>query len=204
MHQGPFPPLALPGIPGTMGPSEICTGQLLPSRASCLPHRLADRHGTSADFPCCALILLRACHHHYPGRTAGGVSRSLAQPQRPSSLLWRVGFCIDIIEACTMFTLHYGPHAALLPLQEAFLEVLQAIRRLLARSKCFRPEREWPGGYLTHGTSAPLTRHTQRFHRTAVAEREVRGGLFAGVCQRYRGASFFGPLFRFLQSAPAA
>jgi transposase len=34
--------------------------------------------------------------------------------------------------------------------------VLQAIRRLLARPKCFRPEREWPGGYYTHGTRAPL------------------------------------------------
>jgi hypothetical protein len=27
--------------------------------------------------------------------------------------------------------------------------VLQAICRLLARSKCFRPEREWPGGDYT-------------------------------------------------------
>ena len=49
----------------------------------------------------------------------------------------------------------YGPHAALPSLQTGFLEVLQAIRRLLARPKCFRPEREWPGGYCTHGTRAP-------------------------------------------------
>jgi hypothetical protein len=28
--------------------------------------------------------------------------------------------------------------------------VLQAICCLLARSKCFRPEREWPGGDYTH------------------------------------------------------
>ena len=44
----------------------------------------------------------------------------------------------------------YGPHDALPSLQRASLEVLQAIRRLLARPKCFRPEREWPGGYSTH------------------------------------------------------
>ena len=50
-------------------------------------------------------------------------------------------------------------------LQREFLEVLQAIRCLLARSKCFRPEREWPGGYLTHGTRAPFTRHTQCCNR---------------------------------------
>lgn len=40
--------------------------------------------------------------------------------------------------------------------------MLQAIRRLLARSKCFRPERGWPGGYLTHGTRVPLSRQTQQ------------------------------------------
>jgi hypothetical protein len=50
----------------------------------------------------------------------------------------------------------YGPHAALPSLKRGFLGVLQAIRRLLARPKYFRPEREWPGGYLTHGTRAPL------------------------------------------------
>jgi len=50
----------------------------------------------------------------------------------------------------------YGPHAALPSFQRGFLEVLQAIRRLLARPKYFRPEREWPGGYFTHETRAPL------------------------------------------------
>ncbi len=59
----------------------------------------------------------------------------------------------------------YRPRAALPPLQRGSLEVLQAIRRLLARSKCFRPEREWPGGYLTHRTRVPSTRHTQQRHR---------------------------------------
>lgn len=35
----------------------------------------------------------------------GCVSRSLARSQRPSSLLWRVGFRIGIFGACTVFTL---------------------------------------------------------------------------------------------------
>ena len=63
----------------------------------------------------------------------------------------------------------YGPHDALPSLQRASLEVLQTIRRLLARLKCFRPEREWPGGYRTHGTRAP----SQGTHNNA-AERALR------------------------------
>lgn len=59
---------------------------------------------TIADFPCCTPVLSRACRHHYPGGTVGCVSRSLPQPQRPSSLLWRVGFRISIFEACSVFT----------------------------------------------------------------------------------------------------
>jgi hypothetical protein len=34
--------------------------------------------------------------------------------------------------------------------------VLQTICYLLVRSKCFRPEREGPGGYFTHWICAPL------------------------------------------------
>ena len=63
----------------------------------------------------------------------------------------------------------YGPHAALPSFQRGFLEVLQAIRRLLARPKYFRPEREWPGGYFTHETRAPL----QGTHNNS-AERALR------------------------------
>lgn len=63
----------------------------------------------------------------------------------------------------------YGPHAALPSFQRGFLEVLQAIRRLLARPKYFRPEREWPGGYFTHETRAPL----QGTHNNYV-ERQIK------------------------------
>src|SRR4051812_21944894 len=31
---------------------------------------------TIADFPCCALLMSRACCHHYPGGIVGCVSRS--------------------------------------------------------------------------------------------------------------------------------
>ena len=88
----------------------------------------------------------------------------------------------------------YGPHAALPSLKRGFLGVLQAIRRLLARPKYFRPEREWPGGYLTHGTRAPL----QGTHNNA-AERSLRAValgrknyLFAGAdCGGERAAAIY-------------
>ena len=35
---------------------------------------------------------------------------SLPEPRRPSPLLWRVGFLIGRIEACSVFTARYGPH----------------------------------------------------------------------------------------------
>ena len=63
----------------------------------------------------------------------------------------------------------YDPYAALPPFQEASLEVLQAICHLLARPKCFRPEREGPGGYCTHGTCAP----SQGTHNNG-SERDIR------------------------------
>ena len=59
---------------------------------------------TSADFPCCALSMSRACCHHYPGGIVGCVSRSLPRRRRPSPLLWRVGSHIDDFEACSVFT----------------------------------------------------------------------------------------------------
>ena len=59
---------------------------------------------TSADFPCCALSMSRACRHHYPGGIVGCVSRSLHRRRRPSPFVWRVGSHIDCFEACSMFT----------------------------------------------------------------------------------------------------
>ena len=61
-------------------------------------------HLTSADFPCCALLMSRACCHHYPGGIVGCVSRSLRRRRRPSPLLWRVGSHINCFEACSVFT----------------------------------------------------------------------------------------------------
>jgi hypothetical protein len=53
---------------------------------------------TIADFPCCALLMSRACCHHCPGGISGCVSRSLHRRRRPSPLLWRVGSHIDAFE----------------------------------------------------------------------------------------------------------
>jgi len=52
-----------------MGPSAIC-------RAAPGPRGLGVAFvGTLADFPCCTWNLSRTCCHHYPGGTAGCVSR---------------------------------------------------------------------------------------------------------------------------------
>ena len=93
---------------------------------------LPSRSTPNADFPCCAQVLLRTCRHHYPGRMVGCVSRSLPPPQRPSSLLWRVGSCICIFEACSVFTRVTARTLRCHPFR----------RRLL---KCFRPfVTSWP------------------------------------------------------------
>src|SRR3954468_5117347 len=83
------PPSAFAGA----GPRGFTVGTELPLPA------------TIADFPCCTLLMSRACCHHYPGGISGCVSRSLHRRRRPSPLLWRVGSHIDYFEACSMFTL---------------------------------------------------------------------------------------------------
>ena len=90
----------------------------------------------------------------------------------------------------------YGPHALLSSLQRSFLEVLQAIRRLLARSKCFRPEREWPGGYLTHGTRAPSTRHTQRTYGELLGKPQDRVGSPSELRHSSRGGERYSRIHR--------
>ena len=96
----------------------------------------------------------------------------------------------------------YGPYAALPPFQEASLEVLQAICHLLARPKCFRPEREGPGGYCTHGTCAPSQgTHNNRCEnaiRPFVVGR--RAWLF---CDTQAGADASARLYSLVESAKA-
>src|ERR1700679_857014 len=82
------PPSASAGA----GPHGFAVGAELPLRA------------TVADFPCCALLMSRACCHHYPGGISGCGSRSLHRRRRPSPFVWRVGSHIDSFEACSMFT----------------------------------------------------------------------------------------------------
>ena len=119
---------------------------------------------TVADFPCCALFMSRACCHHYPGGIFGCVSRSLHRRRRPSPLLWRVGSHIDDFEACSMFT-HVTARTVRWPPTGSFLEVLQAIRRLLTRPECFRLEREFAGPDFHRGEQCTLARHTQQHRR---------------------------------------
>ena len=53
-----------------------------------------------------------------------------------------------------------------------------------------------------HGRQGRLAR--QRVRRAAVAQRQIRGGVSAGLRQRQRGPRFDRPLLRLLQSPPAA
>ena len=96
----------------------------------------------------------------------------------------------------------YGPHAALLPLQGAFLRVLQAICRLLARPKYFRPEREWPSGYLTHRTRAPLQGTHNNYCENQIRPFAVgrRAWLF---CDTPVGASASAKLFSIVMTCRA-
>jgi len=131
MRQGPFPPPELPSFTGITGPSVICPSRLRPSRASRC-RRNAVRHAPRQT----SLVAHKSSRARavitYPGRSIGCVSRSLPQSRRPSSLLWRVGFCIDIFGACTMFTSVTARTLRFPPYRGIFL-------------KCFRPfVASWP------------------------------------------------------------
>ena len=141
----------------------------------------SSQHSTSTDFPCCTFDLYPACCHHYPGGIVGCTSRSLLQRQRPSSLLWRVGFHNDIS----------GPAQCSLALRPA--ESVDLLRDLF--KKCFSPfvtswpapctsgrSASWPGWIRTNLSNVP----SQGTHNNA-AERSLRtiavgrkNWLFAG------------------------
>ena len=55
-----------------------------------------------------------------------------------------------------------------------FLEVLQAIRRLLTRPECFRLEREFAGPDFHRGEQRALARHTpERTERADLTDKET-------------------------------
>jgi hypothetical protein len=58
-----------------------------------------------------------------------------------------------------MFT-HVAARTVRCPPMGSFLEVLQAIRRLLTRPECFRLEREFAGPDFHRGEQCTLSRHT--------------------------------------------
>ena len=67
------------------------------------------------------------------------------------------------------------------PIEESFAGA--SLLALVPRSKYFRPEREWPSGYFTHGTRAPL----QGTHNNTT-ERCVHG-----IAVGKKNYLFFGP-----------
>ncbi len=97
--------------------------------------------GSATDFPLLHFGFLHTCCRHYPGGTAGCASRSLPRQQRPSPLSWRVGSHDDVSRPARR-------SLALRPVRFAALQkrtlprMLQTIRHLPIRPRCFRSERE--------------------------------------------------------------
>jgi hypothetical protein len=74
------------------------------------------------------------------------------------------------------------PARSAVPLKGSFLEVLQAIRRLLTRPECFRLEREFAGPGFHRGEQCTLSRHTRQRRRACHARYTLgrKNYLFAG------------------------
>ena len=96
-NQGSFPPPALPGFIGTMGPSDAC-------RARPPKEPLPGRPGSATGLPCCqsprAYVLRPLPRRAGRPSHVGGSGR----PRRPSSIERRLGARIQPFEACSGFT----------------------------------------------------------------------------------------------------
>ena len=79
---------------------------------------------------------------------------------RPSPLLWRVGTYNDISRPAQCSLALWPAWPTDLP-ERPFLGVLQLIRYLLRRSKCFRLKRKIAGSDLHRRIKCTLARHTQ-------------------------------------------
>ncbi len=121
-NQGPFPPPALPGFPGTTGLSATPTGPACPSRGS---GWRVPRH--RRGFPCCVHPPFCACRRHYPGGIDRCARRSLPDRCQPSPIYRRVGFRIMSFEACSAFTHVAARTVAEPPSAAPCTEVLQSM-----------------------------------------------------------------------------
>ena len=109
---------------------------------------------TDTDFPCCTVNRFSACCHHYPGGTAGCVSRSLLRRHRPSSLLWRVGFHNDLSRpAQCSLTLRPAEPADLLRglFKECFSPFVTSWTAPCASGR----SESWPGRICTDQSTVP-------------------------------------------------
>ena len=174
--QGSFPPPALPGLNGTTNPSAICIRRRWPSRV-----RRWRRGTTSLPRSQTSLVAHCSC----PVRAAittpvessaaflarftddGGLPR-LNGGSAPTLTVSRPAQC----------SLTLRPARSAVPLKGSFLEVLQAIRRLLTRPECFRLEREFAGPDFHRGEQCTLARHTYQHcrarHQTRNDSKEER------------------------------
>jgi len=155
----------------TTNPSAICVRRRWPSRVVVgveLPLPT-----TVADFPCCALFMSRACCHHYPaGSPAAYRARFTGDGDLPRCYGGSAPTLTISRPARCSLTLRPARSAG--PLQGSFLEVLQAIRRLLTRPSASGWSESLPAGFY-RGEQCTLARHTYQHCRAAVAQPEVRG-----------------------------
>ena len=98
--QGPFPPPALPGFPGTTDPSATLTARPAPPGVPVDVCRISVRASRVAT-----LFLFHACQRHYPDGS-GSVPASLASPSA-IGLPLNTGGSASVspsFEACSTFT----------------------------------------------------------------------------------------------------
>jgi len=174
LNQGPFPPPALPGFPGTTGLSATPHGPACPSRASGWA-RAALRPGLP--------VLLRNSVYenavtNTPVSPPGAPIALLPRRRRPSPKDTRVGALITLFEACSAFT-----HVTACLLAESpcdpLLRGLRRLRYLHRRLDCYRLERS-VAGWVSH----PLK--LRAFPRRAVSVGLTIGRrLPRRVCRRY-------------------
>jgi len=145
LNQGPFPPPALPGFPGTTGLSATPNGPASPSRASGWGSRALTAWVSRVVFD----LRLPTCRRQYPGGPLG-LDRSwdgLFQPfpctrrRRPSPYTCKVGDHIGLFEACSTFTGDYGLSARRVAKATRLSRRLRRFRYLHRRSDSYRLER---------------------------------------------------------------
>ncbi len=191
LNQGPFPPPALPGFPGTTGLSATPQRPASPSRAA----GWSSQPTTPRGFPCCVRFpcvhavattpaqRLGACFALFPSR--------ISLPRNGD----RVGLRIVLFEACSAFTYVTACTLALSPIRDTLHRRVQPFCYLHSCSGCFRLER-LPGGTCTHWEAPPFTAHARSGHFLRLGGRAALAGIHALTGSEFDKSRLLIPGFR--------